>query len=87
MSNPAYVDRPPDTAISDALTDLALGLRWSFNHSAGQLWEQLDPELWEHCVWREIVECCMLCPALQRAGDLIRSRRTGRTERNGVKVG
>jgi glycogen phosphorylase len=48
MSTPAYVDRPPDTAISDALTDLALDLRWSFNHSADQLWEQLDPELWEH---------------------------------------
>jgi glycogen phosphorylase len=48
MSTPAYVDRPADTAISDALTDLALDLRWSFNHSADQLWEQLDPELWEH---------------------------------------
>jgi starch phosphorylase len=48
MSTPAYVDRPPDTAISDALTDLALDLRWSFNHSADQLWEQLDAELWEH---------------------------------------
>jgi len=47
------VDRPLDTAISDALTDLALDLRWSFNHSADQLWEQLDPELWEltHNPW------------------------------------
>ncbi len=46
-------DRPLDTAISDALTDLALDLRWSFNHSADQLWEQLDPELWEltHNPW------------------------------------
>src|ERR1700722_16365630 len=45
--------RPPDTAASDALTDLALDLRWSFNHSADQLWEQLDPELWEltHNPW------------------------------------
>jgi glycogen phosphorylase len=46
-------DRPLDPAISDALTDLALDLRWSFNHSADQLWEQLDPELWEltHNPW------------------------------------
>ncbi|MGA3107016.1 MAG: alpha-glucan family phosphorylase [Terriglobales bacterium] len=46
-------DRPLDTAISDALTDLALDLRWSFNHSADQLWERLDPELWEltHNPW------------------------------------
>ncbi len=43
----------PDTSISDTLTDLALDLRWSFNHSADQLWEQLDPELWEltHNPW------------------------------------
>jgi glycogen phosphorylase len=53
MSSPAYVDYPLDTAISDALTDLALDLRWSFNHSADRLWEQLDPELWEltHNPW------------------------------------
>jgi starch phosphorylase len=32
---------------------LALDLRWSFNHSADQLWGQLDPELWEltHNPW------------------------------------
>jgi len=53
MSSPAYVDRPLDTSISDALTDLALDLRWSFNHSADRLWEQLDPKLWEltHNPW------------------------------------
>jgi len=53
MSNSTIVDRPLDTAVSDALTDLALDLRWSFNHSADQLWEKLDPELWEltHNPW------------------------------------
>jgi glycogen phosphorylase len=53
MSSSTIVDHPLDTAISDALTDLALDLRWSFNHSADQLWEQLDPELWEltHNPW------------------------------------
>ena len=53
MSSSTIVDRPLDTAISDALNDLALDLRWSFNHSADQLWEQLDPELWEltHNPW------------------------------------
>ena len=47
------VDRPLDAATSEALTDLALDLRWSFNHSADQLWEQLDPELWDltHNPW------------------------------------
>jgi len=53
MSSATYVDHPLDTAISDALTDLALDLRWSFNHSADRLWEQLDPELWDltHNPW------------------------------------
>jgi len=75
MSTPAYVDRPPDTAISDALTDLALDLRWSFNHSADQLWEQLDPELWEltHNPWvllqtvsREKLQSVTADPKFQR---------------------
>ena len=47
MSTTAFVDRTLDPTISDALTDLALDLRWSFNHSADQLFQQLDPELWE----------------------------------------
>src|SRR6202051_3861441 len=53
MNSPAYSNRPTDTPTSDALKDLALDLRWSFNHSADQLWEQLDPELWEltHNPW------------------------------------
>ena len=53
MSSPAYGNRPPDAATSDALTDLALDLRWSFNHSADKLWERLDPELWDltHNPW------------------------------------
>jgi starch phosphorylase len=53
MSSPAYGNRPSATPSSDALTDLALDLRWSFNHSADQLWERLDPELWDltHNPW------------------------------------
>lgn len=30
------------------LTDLALDLRWNWNHSADSLWQQVDPELWEN---------------------------------------
>jgi starch phosphorylase len=53
MNSSTFDDRPLDKNISDALTDLALDLRWSFNHSADQLWGQLDPELWEltHNPW------------------------------------
>ncbi|MGA2352322.1 MAG: alpha-glucan family phosphorylase [Terracidiphilus sp.] len=53
MSSSPIDDRPLDAGTSDALNDLALDLRWSFNHSADELWEQLDPELWEltHNPW------------------------------------
>jgi starch phosphorylase len=53
MSSPAFSNRPSDTAVSEILTELALDLRWSFNHSADQLWERIDPELWDltHNPW------------------------------------
>ena len=37
MSTPTYVDRSSNASISDALTDLALDMRWSFNHAADRL--------------------------------------------------
>jgi len=46
MSNPLYTTRLSETLESDALAELALDLRWSFNHSADALWERLNPELW-----------------------------------------
>ncbi|MGA3007889.1 MAG: alpha-glucan family phosphorylase, partial [Opitutaceae bacterium] len=30
----------------DALTELAMDLRWSWNHCADELWRRLDPALW-----------------------------------------
>ena len=38
---------------SDVLVEMALDLRWSFNHSADNIWERLDPELWDltHNPW------------------------------------
>jgi glycogen phosphorylase len=53
MSSPASSNYPSDTASSDILAELALDLRWSFNHSADKLWERLDPELWDltHNPW------------------------------------
>jgi len=53
MGSPTYSNRPPETTTSDALTELALDLRWSFKHSADKLWERLDPELWDltHNPW------------------------------------
>jgi glucan phosphorylase len=38
-------DAPIDPAIRQ-LHQLALDLRWSWNHASDELWRQLDPELW-----------------------------------------
>jgi starch phosphorylase len=37
----------------DSLTELALDMRWSWNHAADEIWRQLDPVLWEltHHPW------------------------------------
>jgi len=31
----------------ESLIELALNIRWSWNHSSDELWEHLDPELWK----------------------------------------
>jgi starch phosphorylase len=53
MSSPAIGNRPSQPDPSEALTSLALDLRSSFNHATDQLWERIDPELWEqtHNPW------------------------------------
>jgi starch phosphorylase len=45
------LDMQPESSdnlsVMDALTEIALNLRWSWNHAADELWSQLDPELWD----------------------------------------
>jgi len=41
-----YLPRPVPEALT-GLVDLAMDLRWSWNHGADTLWAQVDPELWE----------------------------------------
>jgi starch phosphorylase len=44
---------PLDIEGVDSLAELALDLRWSWNHAADDLWRQLDPSLWDltHNPW------------------------------------
>jgi starch phosphorylase len=46
-------NRNGSSRYADALTELALDLRWTWNHAADALWSQLDPELWDltHNPW------------------------------------
>ena len=43
---PAYSFLPTDLDGFDSLAELALDLRWSWDHGADEIWSQLDPVLW-----------------------------------------
>ena len=45
--------RPADVAVFERLTELALDMRWSWNHATDAVWRGLDAELWEstHNPW------------------------------------
>lgn len=47
VSHPLYSLHPADIDGFESLVDLALDMRWSWNHSTDEVWRQLDPELWD----------------------------------------
>ncbi len=51
--HPMYDLLPTDVEGFDTLAELALDMRWSWNHCADDVWRQLDPDLWEvtHNPW------------------------------------
>lgn len=59
MTNNAAVSHPLNTYRRskiegfDILEELALNLRWSWNHRTDKIWQKLDPELWDltHNPW------------------------------------
>lgn len=72
--NQKYGFLPPDIKGIDSLTELALDVRWSWNHATDELWQQLDAELWEQThnplivlqtVSREELERQLANPAFQ----------------------
>ncbi len=50
---PVYSSLPADMEGFDSLAELALDLRWSWDHSADEVWRRLDPDLWDftHSPW------------------------------------
>jgi starch phosphorylase len=69
----------------DSLAELALDMRWSWNHATDEVWRQLDPELWEitHNPWvvlqtvsRDQIERMLANPAFRKNVDgLVQSRK------------
>ncbi len=90
VSNPVWSLLPTDVEGFEALAELALDLRWSWNHAADEVWRQLDPDLWEltHNPWgvlqtvsRDRVERVLGNPALRaRIDELVHAMRQAATE-------
>ncbi|SEO94013.1 starch phosphorylase [Luteibacter sp. UNC138MFCol5.1] len=66
------------------LTDLALDLRWTWNHAVDGLWRQLDPELWDatHNPWVVLQNVTQArLDALRDDGAFLERLRTATRER------
>jgi starch phosphorylase len=85
VSKPLYSLLPADVEGFDSLAELALDLRWSWSHAADNVWQQLDPDLWEltHNPWavlqtlsRDKVQRMSVDPVFRkRVDDLVQARR------------
>ena len=47
VNSPLYAFMPTEVEGFDSLAELALDMRWSWNHSADKIWQQIDPVLWD----------------------------------------
>ncbi|MBU6434111.1 MAG: alpha-glucan family phosphorylase, partial [Nitrospirae bacterium] len=85
VSHPIYNLLPTEIEGFDSLAELALDLRWSWNHATDQVWRQLDPALWAitHNPWvvlqtvpRDQIERVLADPVFRKDVDhLVRIRR------------
>ncbi len=91
MSEPARISHPKQRPLStdvegfDALAELALDMRSSWNHATDQVWRQLDPVLWEltqnpwvvlQTVSREKLQQVLADSAFRKnVDDLVQTRR------------
>ena len=44
VSHPIYSLLPTEVEGFDSLAELALDMRWSWNHATDEVWRQLDPD-------------------------------------------
>jgi starch phosphorylase len=89
VTHPIYNLLPTEIEGFDALAELALDLRWSWNHGTDEVWRQLDPNLWEktknpwvvlQTVSRDRIERVLADPGFrQQVDDLVQTRREALT--------
>jgi len=85
VSHPIYSLLPTEVEGFDSLAELALDMRWSWNHDTDNVWRQLDPELWAitHNPWvvlqtvsRDQIERVLADPAFRKNVDgLVQTKR------------
>ena len=85
VSHPIYSLLPTEVEGFDSLAELALEMRWSWNHATDKVWRQLDPALWEltqnpwvvlQTVSRDQLERMLTDPAYSKnIDDLLRAKR------------
>ncbi|MGA2475115.1 MAG: alpha-glucan family phosphorylase [Terriglobia bacterium] len=85
VSHPIYSLLPTEIEGFDSLAELALNMRWSWNHATDEVWRQLDPKLWEitHNPWgvlqtvsRDQIERVLADPVFRKKVDgLVETRR------------
>ena len=89
VSHPLYNLLPTEIEGFDSLAELALDMRWSWNHATDQVWRELDPELWEitHNPWvvlqtvsRDQIERVLANPVFRKNVDgLVQATRESAT--------
>ena len=87
VSHPMFSLLPTEIEGFDSLAELALNLRWSWNHATDNIWERLEPKLWEitHNPWvvlqtvsRERIESVLADPVFRKNLEgLLETRRNG----------
>jgi len=85
VSHPIYSLLPTHVEGFDSLAELALDMRWSWNHATDGVWRQLDPVLWDitHNPWvvlqtvsRNQLESVLADPAFRKnIDDLLQAKR------------
>jgi starch phosphorylase len=85
LGSPIYTFFPTEVEGFDSLGELALDMRWSWNHAADEVWAQLDPDLWglTHNPWvvlqtvsRDRLQQALDDPVFRRkVDDLVETKR------------
>jgi starch phosphorylase len=85
VTHPIYNLLPTEIEGFNSLAELALDMRWSWNHATDQVWRQLDPALWDltqnpwvvlQTVSRDQIEHVLADPVFRKnVDDLIQTRR------------